>query len=1135
MADYSGSSFGGYSSEGFDILSPQDLTDIKSNDLLKKLAEKQANLGNYIPNQEEQSVLNRLESQRNAELQLRQLFENQQANEQAWFDPNSLEGAAGNTAAAFISGGNKALGDILTAGSSHFRNKALEQTRYIDLQKEESRLSDELRTLNNQYLSGMMKGNPDKDLFERIKGIENKLSNIGNVLESRSSDSNYDINTGEITLGKEPEFIDAYQFSAYPTNRENAANAERVLPVFNAIEEAKQKQQEAVSSIVNRQYERDAAEQALSYAPDIIKQFNEGDYVGAGLDTVSAIFNTIIDNPKASVQLLSESLPQMYMAVQNLPVATASLYEVNKAEMLDRYTKEQGKGPDAEQIAVMDQAAFIAAIADTGSDYFLAKGGDLIFGMLGKVANKADIPSKVIDPILRKLPAPVVAATAKVTRIGEEVLPTIANSKIVRTGFEAATQPIQEAASGATTAYAQERGAIPLDQDVDLNTVAQQAILEGVATGPIIGAQTAKAALGTGVGVAKDTVKTAKEAFKGTGAERLPDTGAAPSEPVEVTVEAYTANPQAVLDKITKEGIPGATDVEIKSLAGQLINASQDPEQSKKILDAARESVNKVRSLAADVEAIKANTQAIIQATPDQAKTEEFQKTLGSTIEALYSSLSTGKPDIDAETAQKLSESPYLTIDQKVKATAISARVNNADEVDFEIAGGTNTGVMGISDYLQTISDAVAVDAYDLASEYAKKYKTWIGTQKDKVNLMNRALQVAERLQANPAAIKTNGQIDPEKIKLVNQNMAQSPANNNIRISDSGDVELQLKDRTNTINVTSRSGGIPAYRAGVVERAKASLAVMEKGAKQVDELIKNVPVKPKTEVKDAATKEKSSTKPAESKPAEKAPEKPKQEQASKPAEKTATVTGKDLNNPSKVPENPTKTELAIVLKYLLGEEKYRNLKNVTYVEESDVLPNGYIQYEFFTEDGVLHKGKVNIHKNYKNIIRKSFPVHKNSQVTLKPEEEIKDGKEEVQEKGQQEDAKQKDVVQAKEEVKTPPKSTRIEPKLSIQGFSVTFKEAKKIIKSIPAGGKRGKPELIKLLDKVYLTETETEMMNQLLDKLITNNSDIILEDPNNVDRFAGLDGITAAEYFKDQMKFFKNLVKLYRAIEQGKC
>lgn len=1024
------------------------------------------------------------------------------------FDTDSTLGYLGDLGLTGVMETANVIPDVLAQPALYARNRFLEDQQFIDLQNEEKRLNNDLQVMNFKLMAQEAQGNVNPELMQQWKDANNRINEITRVLDSNSRQAFIDPETGQAVFGTTDYSVGG------PTNRQRAYTAEKSLQMLDPVFKSLEADKELRRSLLNAKDTMMAEAQVATYAPAIAEKWDQGDYTGVAIDGLSAMYKTIWNNPKASIKLLTSSLPQMALAVANMPVATATLYNQNKAELLGEFKKNTGTAPTDDQISHIDNMAMLASLADTASDRLLAGG----FGQLSKgiaATSKAlDIPYRVTQAFVSKIPNTL--------------------KPLAKPLAELVGQPIQEGISGATTAYAMEAGSKPEGADLDTKKIVEQGILEGVAAGPLVGAQATKAAVGTGVGVARDTVKATKEALSsgetlGTSAGAPPQEEQAPVVDSRVTAQAYVSNPQQVMDIIRTEGIPGVTRDEAKSVAREVLSGIQQHltdsdaqvRESTKVMDALRKKLAQLDNVDTNPDTITNNINTILEATAEQAKTEDFGRVLGSTIEAL--SVTRAEQPVASEIVAKLANSPYLSPSQKL---AVNSYVGTSAEVSAEIAGAPSSSKTGVNDYLSIISDAVAVDSYELASEYLKKFASWGQTQSKKLKQMNTAVKEAAKLIGNTEVLKNQETINAQNIEFQN-----NPETAHLRIGDKGQLNIKLDNVNHYINLNK--GGLGAYtkvmlntrndlqkmREGYAQ-AKSVIDQARQEAPKNEEVSQEQPVNQvnKKEVQDTGTSTKATT-----------TEKPKE---TKPEEKP--VAARELNG-SKAPTNPTKVQLAAVLKYLMGEEAYRKLGEVDYVKEESITGD-YIQYSFFTPSEVLKYKKINkfaIHKNYKDIIRKAFKVEQLPELTTK--EETKDGLQK-QEEVQQETSKEKDVSKpevstAKPVVEAPKPVQRKIPKLRIQGQTVTFEQAIEAIKPLKLG--KGKKQLMDLLAKGQLNVTETKQLNQMIESMLGNNATIQLQFEDDIT--GEVSSQTAAEFLKEKNTLFRKLAKLYRDIEEGNC
>ena len=957
------------------------------------------------------------------------------------FDTDNTLGYLGNLGLTGLIETANLVPDVVASPALYARNRFLEDQQFIDLQNEEKKLNTDLQVMNFKLMAQEAQGNVNPERMQQFKDTNNRLNEITRVLDSNSRQASIDPETGQAVFGTTDYSVGG------PTNRQRAYTAEKSLEMLNPLFEGLEADKEKRRSLLNKKDELMAEAQVASYAPAIAEKWDEGDYTGVAIDGLTAMYDTIWDNPGASMSLLVGSIPQMALAVKNLPIATTNLYVANKAELLEEFKKNTGAAPTDDQISHIDNMAMLASLADTASDRLLAGG----FGQLSKgvaATSKAlDIPYRVTKAFVAKIPA---------------TLKPLAKPLVELVG-----QPIQEGISGATTAYAMEAGSKPEGAELDTKKIAEQGILEGVAAGPLVGAQAARATVGSGVGVAKEGTEKLKEKFKKS--ETPTETFSHPTaKPVDsrITIDSTAANPDSIINIISQEGVPGTTESEVKAVASDILDGIAASNLSEKEQKARfDQTMTLVRKQLAELRGetqksateVKNSLKTITEATEAQAKTKEFQRTLGSTIEAL--TYTDKVAPITVEEARVLASSPYLSNDQ---LKVVNNYVKRMDEVSTEIEGGDpQYSAWGISDYLENISNYAAIDNQAKVTELLGKFENWGKTHATKYKSFKQAYDEAARL-ASKSGLEAF-LADQEKVNA--QNLYYQNKGIPLRIEGK---QLKLTDTGNWINITDKTG-MNLFK-GLRDQVGKELVSMRKAYKAAAEL---------ADIKGIKANEEVST----------------QQPTDQTNQKQAQDTGSSTKTTSEKKES----------------KEIKPVSEMTSQEIKDEL-----------------KAKRNDSNEKERVAE--LAAEANKRIKDRRNKEKARGKEKVQEEGKQEKPNE-EVTDSKPEVKPEPVKAKPVRKIYIQSQSVTREQAIEAIKPMSIG--EGKTRLLKLLSQEQLTTAEYNELNKLLDKKITNNSDILIKDIEE----DGTTGITqdAASLLSEYNTFFNKLARLHRSIEEGKC
>ncbi len=103
-----------------------------------------------------------------------------------------------------------------------------------------------------------------------------------------------------------------------------------------------------------------------------------GNDIDAVVNLVADASTSIINNPEAVAQLVTQTLPDIVTASRALPAALAGNFSEKQAEARTAYVSTYGKDPEGEDLTKLNAGAIAASLLDTFGDKFVAgKGVDL--------------------------------------------------------------------------------------------------------------------------------------------------------------------------------------------------------------------------------------------------------------------------------------------------------------------------------------------------------------------------------------------------------------------------------------------------------------------------------------------------------------------------------------------------------------------------------------------------------------------------------------------------------------------------------------------------------------------------------------------------------------------------------------
>lgn len=233
-----------------------------------------------------------------------------------------------------------------------------------------------------------------------------------------------------------------------------------MLPVLDSIGAS----QEYWASNVNRAGEENLKEAMREYTDSAARSLENGDYFGVVKNMFSGVFVGASEDPVGALTLFTESLPQMMATAYSMGGNFGVIQQDRQRTLYDEFVTENGVPPTGEQQAIIVAMSALSAFADVGSDKLFMKGAPLITNNMAKLAGLVGIPQK------------------SVLRTAGSIIGSVSG------------QVGQEMISGGTTEFADQYAVGQSLSKLNVNEIALQAGIEGVAVAPV---QAGRAAVGT--------------------------------------------------------------------------------------------------------------------------------------------------------------------------------------------------------------------------------------------------------------------------------------------------------------------------------------------------------------------------------------------------------------------------------------------------------------------------------------------------------------------------------------------------------------------------------------------------------------------------------------------------------------